>query len=71
MKSTDAFELSPSSEEYRQSIISKIDDDIETVKNQLESSSSPNEHRKFRGKQDALAPQSQNQHYTREFSPSC
>ena len=54
MKSTDAFELSPSSEEYRQSIISKIEDDLETVKNQLDSQISNNEFRKLIGKRDAL-----------------
>lgn len=58
MKSTDAFELSPSSEEYKQSILAKIDGDLEDIKNQLEnrheSRMSPNESRKLKGKQYGL-----------------
>ena len=58
MKSTDAFELSPSSGEYRQNIIAEIESNLEKVKNQLdsrhESRMSPNEHRKLKGKQRAL-----------------
>lgn len=54
MKPTDSFELSYSSEEYKQSIIGKIEDDLENVKNQLDSPISPYERRKFKGMQDAL-----------------
>ena len=54
MKSTDAFKLSPSSEEYKQSIIDKIEDNLEIVKNQLDSPITGKERVRFIGKHDAL-----------------
>ena len=54
MKPTETFELNPSSEEYKQSIISKIENDLENVKNQLESQVREIEAIKLIGRQDAL-----------------